>query len=103
MRFGPVPVGDALGAILAHSTRLDDGVLKKGRVLGADDVARLARAGHETVVAARLEGEDVPEDQAAERLARVLAGDGASMRSTRSMRHSRLPRWRRSRRFRRGR
>jgi molybdenum cofactor cytidylyltransferase len=79
MRFGPVPVGDALGAILAHSTRLDDGVLKKGRVLGADDVARLARAGHETVVAARLEGEDVPEDQAAERLARVLAGDGVEV------------------------
>jgi molybdenum cofactor cytidylyltransferase len=33
MRFGPVPVAEAEGAILAHSVRVSDGVLKKGHVL----------------------------------------------------------------------
>ena len=33
MKFGPVPLADAEGAILAHSIRWDGGALKKGRVL----------------------------------------------------------------------
>ena len=76
MRFGDTPVGDAQGAILAHSLKGAGFAFKKGRVLSAGDVATLAGAGITTVVAARLEAGDVTEDQAAERLARALKGNG---------------------------
>ena len=45
MNFGPVPVADAVGAILAHSVRLDGRRLRKGVVLTARDVSALARGG----------------------------------------------------------
>ncbi len=76
MKFGPVAVADAEGAILAHSVRHAGGVLKKGTVLTAADVAALTEANVATVVAARLEPSDVHEDEAAVRLARALAGNG---------------------------
>ncbi len=76
MKFGPVPLDEARGCILAHGLRLADGTLKKGRVLDDADVARLRAAGHASVIAATLEPGDVPEDEAAERLARALAGPG---------------------------
>ncbi|MEO1329550.1 MAG: molybdopterin-binding/glycosyltransferase family 2 protein [Pseudomonadota bacterium] len=73
MRFGPVPPADALGAVLAHSIRLEDGVLKKGRALGSADVERLVAAGIEAVTVARLEAGDLAEDAAAARVAAALA------------------------------
>lgn len=76
MKFGPVPVADAEGAILAHSLKLKDGVLKKGRRLSAEDLERLGAAGMEEVTAAVLEAGDVPEDEAAARLAQRLSGAG---------------------------
>ncbi|MHA6343907.1 molybdopterin-binding protein [Roseivivax sp. CAU 1761] len=75
MRFGPVPVGAAAGAILAHSLQLEDGRLRKGRVLEAGDLARLAAAGVAEVVVARLEPGDLHEDAAAARLAAALVTD----------------------------
>jgi len=75
MQFGPIPLAEAEGAILAHGIRLDGRALKKGRVLSAEDVAALVQAGHTSVVAARLEPGDVPEDTAAARIARAIAGD----------------------------
>jgi len=77
VKFGPVAVQEAEGCILAHGLRLADGTLKKGRVLDAGDVARLRAGGHASVIAATLEAGDVPEDEAAERLARALSGPGA--------------------------
>ena len=76
MQFGRLALGDAHGAILAHSIATKRGVIKKGRVLGADEIARLAEAGLTHVTAARLEPGDVGEDQAAERVARAAAGGG---------------------------
>ena len=76
MRFGDTLLDLAEGHILAHSLRLRDGVLKKGRVLDGDDLRRLAEGGYERVVTACLEPGDVPEDEAAERLAQALAGNG---------------------------
>jgi molybdenum cofactor cytidylyltransferase len=76
VKFGEVAVTQAQGRILAHSLRLAGGTLKKGRVLDGRDVQRLQSAGVERVVAATLEAGDVPEDDAAERLARALAGAG---------------------------
>ena len=76
MDFGRIATGDAAGAILAHGVRTGAGAFKKGRVLSAADVAALTEAGAETVVAARLGAGDVPEDQAALRIARAAAGPG---------------------------
>jgi molybdenum cofactor cytidylyltransferase len=76
MIFGDTPLDEAEGAILAHSHRLLGKALKKGRVLTAEDIAALRAAGAETVIAARLEPGEVPEDKAASRLAAAMAGDG---------------------------
>jgi molybdenum cofactor cytidylyltransferase len=78
MRFGPVSVGDAEGAILAHSLAIDTGRLRKGQVLGASEIAALRAAGIAQVTVARLGAADVPEDTAADRLARALVPDPAA-------------------------
>ncbi|HEX2115231.1 MAG TPA: molybdopterin-binding/glycosyltransferase family 2 protein [Alphaproteobacteria bacterium] len=75
MKFGEIPVADAVGAILAHSHRVAAGTLKKGRLLSAEDIAALQAAGIRAVIAARLEPDDVGEDAAAAAISRALAGD----------------------------
>lgn len=82
MKFGPVSVASAEGAILAHSVGLPDGRLRKGKVLEPADLERLAGAGLTEVIAARPEPGDVTEDRAAERLARAILPDpdGAGLR-----------------------
>ncbi len=77
MEFGPVPVADAEGGILAHSLRLGRARLKKGTVLGADEIARLIEAGHRQVTVARLGGDDLGEDAAATALATAFVPDEA--------------------------
>jgi molybdenum cofactor cytidylyltransferase len=76
MRFGPLRLGEAAGAILAHSVDVPGGVLRKGTVLGAEALAALREAGRDSVICARLDAGDVGEDAAAERLAGVIAGAG---------------------------
>ena len=76
MKFGDTPIDEAAGAILAHSWRANGVNFSKGRRLSAEDVAKLKAAGATSVVAARLEPGDVHEDQAAESVARALAGGG---------------------------
>ena len=65
MRFGPVPTGEAAGAMLAHSIKLDGGRLRKGHVLEDGDIATLLAAGQAEVIVARLDPGDVGEDAAA--------------------------------------
>ncbi len=72
MRFGPVPLGEARGAILAHSHRLDARMIRKGAVLDDAALEALRAAGVTEVIAARLEPGDVPEDIAADRIAAPL-------------------------------
>ncbi|GGE46015.1 molybdopterin-binding protein [Actibacterium pelagium] len=72
MQFGPVDTQDAAGAILAHSLKLKGGALKKGTILDAEDIARIAGAGIDQVTVARLERDDVAENTAADRLARAI-------------------------------
>jgi molybdenum cofactor cytidylyltransferase len=74
MKFGATPLGEALGAILAHGIKAGTRVFKKGRVLGEADIAALKAAGLASVVTARLEPGDVGENEAADRLAQGLAG-----------------------------
>jgi molybdenum cofactor cytidylyltransferase len=72
MIFGPTPLDEARGAILAHTVRLKGRVIKKGTVLGEAEIAALREDGRRDVIAARLESGDVPEDEAADRVAKVL-------------------------------
>ncbi len=72
MKFGPVKTEDAEGAILAHSVALPKGRLRKGVTLGAEELARLAEAGIDDVVVARLGSDDVHENDAATALAAAL-------------------------------
>ncbi|MEJ6401587.1 molybdopterin-binding protein [Yoonia sp. 2307UL14-13] len=84
MKFGPVPVADAAGCILAHSVPLPDGRLRKGLCLNADDIALLRAAGRRNVIVARLEAGDIGEDDAATRLAASLTADNGDLRVTRA-------------------
>ena len=74
MQFGPCPIDQALGTILAHSVRADETRLRKGRILAASDIAKLKDACVREVTVARLEAGDVGEDEAAARIARACAG-----------------------------
>ncbi|MGU9980527.1 NTP transferase domain-containing protein [Phreatobacter sp. HK31-P] len=76
MRFGPVPVEEALGGIVAHAVRQGGLVLKKGTRIGAAEVAALKAAGVAAVTVARAEPGDVGEDEAAARIAAAVAGPG---------------------------
>ncbi len=71
-----MPVGEASGAILAHSQRLADRVLKKGHHLTAVDIEALAASGLSEVTVARLGADDVHEDVAAAALAQQVGGAG---------------------------
>jgi molybdenum cofactor cytidylyltransferase len=75
MKFGPVDLQHAEGAILAHSVALPDGRLRKGRVLTPDDLQSLESAGMSEVTVARLDPDDCHEDRAAEVLASALVPD----------------------------
>jgi len=77
MKFGRIALDEATGAILAHSVRHAAGLFKKGRVLSAADLKLLRDAGVENVYAARLEADDVAEDEAAGTIARAIAGLGS--------------------------
>ena len=76
MKFSRIPIADAHGAVLAHSIATPKGTLKKGRVVGALEIARMRDAGVTDVMAARLEPGDVGEDIAAARVAHAAAGGG---------------------------
>jgi len=79
VKFGPVPVDEAVGALAAHSVRADGVVLRKGTLVTPEIASQLKRAGVEEIIVARLEADDVGEDEAALRLAKALAGDGVAV------------------------
>ncbi|HEY2111521.1 MAG TPA: 4-diphosphocytidyl-2C-methyl-D-erythritol kinase, partial [Dongiaceae bacterium] len=75
MIFAEMALAQAEGALLAHSVKLRGGAFKKGRRLTAADIAALAAAGQTSVMAVRLEADDVPEDEAARAVAEAVAGE----------------------------
>jgi len=75
MKFGPVPLEQAMGAVLAHSANLGTEWLRKGVVLGPGDLEVLAECGLHQVTVARLDPGDVAEDAAADALAAALLPD----------------------------
>lgn len=72
MKFGAVPLDEARGAIMAHSQRVGEKMIRKGSLLTEEAIAALRDAGRTDVICAQLEPGDVPEDIAADRLATPL-------------------------------
>jgi len=72
MKFGPVPLDEARGAIMAHSQRAGERMIRKGTLLDETAITALRDAGRTEVICAQLEPGDVPEDLAADRLATPL-------------------------------
>ncbi len=78
MKFGPLALNEAEGAILAHSIRQEHISLPKGKKLTLGDVETLRAAGIQSIIAASLEDGDLQEDEAAEALANAIGLDGVS-------------------------
>jgi molybdenum cofactor cytidylyltransferase len=76
MKFGAVPVAEAIGATAVHSIRQGDLVLKKGTLIALEHVTALKAAGIDEIVVSRLEPGDISEDQAAAEIAAAVAGEG---------------------------
>ena len=76
MKFGSVPIAEAVGGTAVHSIRQGDFVLKKGTLIGPAEVASLKTAGVKEITVARLDPGDVSEDQAAADIAAAIAGEG---------------------------
>jgi molybdenum cofactor cytidylyltransferase len=84
MKFGSFSLADSEGVILAHTTRAGAVVLKKGHVITGADIAILKGAGIGEVIGARLEAGDVLEDDAAGRIAKLLAGANVTLSDART-------------------
>jgi hypothetical protein len=69
------------GAVLAQNVPAADGCisLEKGRVLGADDVRRLAELSWTELHVIGMEPGDVHEEEAGRRLATAIAGEGVAV------------------------
>src|SRR5262245_30643690 len=76
MKFGAIPIADALGGTAVHSIRQGDFVLKKGTRIGPSEIAALKAAGIQEITVARLDVGDVSEDRAAAEIAAAIKGEG---------------------------
>ena len=69
MKFGPVPIREAVGGTLAHALKEGTLVLKKGTIIGEAHVKALFEVGIAEIVVARPEAGDIDENEAARRIA----------------------------------
>jgi molybdenum cofactor cytidylyltransferase len=78
MKFGPVPLQESVGKILAHNLIDAHGrkVFNKGHEVKPDDLGKLRALGMEAVVVAALDSTDLGENEAAQRVGMALAGAG---------------------------
>ena len=76
MKFGPIPIDQAVGKILGHNIAGPDGrrLFRKGHTITQNDIATLHSTGREVVYVAQLEAGDVDEDSAARRIAEAVMG-----------------------------
>ncbi|MBF9235459.1 molybdopterin-binding protein [Microvirga alba] len=75
MKFGLVPVEEAIGALAAHSVRVGETMVGKGSLVTAEIATQLKQAGVKRMTVARLEPGDIGEDEAARQLAKALGGE----------------------------
>ncbi len=74
MKFGEFPLAQVLGGTLAHSVRLESGIMKKGHILTETDIKLLSENKITHVMAALLEPSDMTEDAAATRISMHISG-----------------------------
>ncbi len=76
MKFGPIPIDQAVGKILGHNIAGPDGrrLFRKGHTLSQNDIATLHSTGRDVVYVAQLEDGDIDEDSAARRIADAVMG-----------------------------
>jgi molybdenum cofactor cytidylyltransferase len=81
MQLTTLPIEQAIGHILRHNLADPAGrkALSKGRCLRSEDLATLRELGIHQVRVAMLEDRDVHEDEAAQRLAIAIAGNGVQI------------------------
>ncbi|MEM6609862.1 MAG: molybdopterin-binding protein [Pseudomonadota bacterium] len=72
MKFGPVPLADAEGSVLAHAQPVDGRKLRKGHILDAADIASMKAAGVQEVIVAQLSPGDVSENAAAVEVSQAI-------------------------------
>jgi molybdenum cofactor cytidylyltransferase len=76
MKFGAMTPFEAIGGVTVHSIRQNGLVLKKGVVIGEAEAEAMTRAGVAEIVVAKLDADDVSEDEAAADIAGAIGGDG---------------------------
>jgi hypothetical protein len=93
MRFAPVPLSNAKGKILGHNIADATGrrLLRKGKPLSDEDLAKLQALGRTSVYVAEMEPDDVDENEAARRVARAICGPGLQISHAASGRANLLP------------
>lgn len=76
MKFGPLPLAEAEGKILAHNLLGPDGrkMFGKGHILSASDLQALTLANCATVIVAAPDPTDLGENEAARRVGLAVAG-----------------------------
>lgn len=80
-----IPVEQAVGKVLPHDvTEIRKGefkgcAFKKGHIIQADDIEHLKRLGKENIYVLELSGDDIHENEAAEIMAKALAGNGVEI------------------------
>lgn len=90
MKFGPVPIAQAIGAVLAHGVEAarrpydarSSYIIPKGTCLTQAHADDLRAEGVDQVVVARLEQGDVDENTAATRLAAAMIADRTGLSAT---------------------
>ena len=79
MKFGPVPIEQAEGAIVAHSVRTESLVLKKGDTVQPHHIAILVEEGVRDIIVAQLDLDDIGENEAARQIASAIGGDNVAV------------------------
>jgi molybdenum cofactor cytidylyltransferase len=79
--FGEFPLAECEGLLLAHSLRLADRMMKKGRRLTSADFQALAAAGIRGSTARGSNLRDLDENAAAGAVAAALTGPGIATRA----------------------
>lgn len=83
MKLKVVDLEQTVGKLLAHNVVDDAGrkVLRKGTLVGTEELSRLRELGHAEVWVTELAPDDVPEDEVARRLTEALGGAGTAISS----------------------